>query len=68
MKTKKISQMNMPVAFRITRYITYWLLLDRLQVSDVIWGIFWTISVILALISLYVQFISSEYIDIFKNE
>ena len=47
--------------------ITWWLLLDRLHVGDVVWGVYYTITAIVWAASIYAIH-KAEPIDIFKGK
>ena len=53
---KRISYKNLPATWPITPTITFWLLLDRLGVGDVTWGVFYTLAAIIWVIIAVVVF------------
>ena len=64
---KRIAYRNLPATWPITPTITFWLLLDKIGVGGVAWGVFYTIAVIVWAASIYALY-KAEPIDIFKDE
>ena len=67
MKVKKITAKNLYTQIPVVGTITFWLLLDKLNVNGVVWGIFYTLSVIVW-ISVIAQIFTTTPTDIFKED
>ena len=63
---KAIDRKNIPPAAPVMATITWWLLLDRLHVGDVVWGVFYTLAGIIWAASIYALY-KAEPIDIFED-
>ena len=60
---KRIAYKNLPATWPITPTITLWLLLDRLGVGDVAWGVFYTLAAIIWVIVAVAVF-NTEQVDV----
>lgn len=63
---KVIDRKNIPPAAPVMATITWWLLLDRIGVGDVAWGVFYTLFGIFWAASIYALY-QAEPTDIFKG-
>lgn len=66
-KHKRITFSNLPSSAPIFGPTVIWLLLDRLQVGPVWWGVYWTLTAILVIFWI-IAVLTSEYVDIFDDE
>lgn len=64
-KRRVISNKNFPARLPITFTVVVWLFLDRLQVSDVTWGVVITILAIYWIGNIYLLF-KEEHVDLFE--
>ena len=64
---KVIDRKNTPPAAPVMPTITWWLLLDRIGVGDVVWGVYYTITAIIWAASIYAIH-KAEPVDIFKGK
>ena len=62
---KTIAYKNLPVSYPIIPTLTWWLFLDRLDVGDVAWGVFYTVAAIVWTHAIYIVF-KTEQVDIFE--
>ncbi len=62
---KRIAYKNLPVRYPIVPTLAWWLLLDRLDVGGVAWGVFYTVSAIIWAIIILAVF-KTKQIDIFE--
>lgn len=60
---KRIAYKNLPPNWPITPTITLWLLLDRLGVGDVAWGVFYTLTAIFWVL-IAVAVFNTEQVDV----
>jgi len=66
MKKVTLSVKNTSLGLGVGRTILFWLLLDKLQVSGVTWGVFWTLTVILSILSL-VDYFGNQTAEIMED-
>jgi len=68
MKNRKttITHSNMPTKFPVPITILVWLLLDRLQVSELMWGISYAVAAILW-IAIIITFFTEDRKDVFDK-
>ena len=64
---KTIDRKNLPPTAPVMPTITWWLLLDRIGVGDVAWGVFYTLAVVIWAASIYALY-TAEPTDIFKGK
>ena len=64
---KTIDRKNLSPTLPVTGTIACWLLLDRLGVGDVVWGVFYTLFGIFWAASIYALY-KAEPVDIFKGK
>ena len=64
---KVIDRKNTPPAAPVMPTITWWLLLDRIGVGDVVWGVYYTITAIVWAASIYAIH-KAEPVDIFNGK
>ena len=64
---KTIDRKNLSPTAPVMPTITWWLLLDRIGVGDVAWGVFYTLFGIFWAASIYALY-TSEPVDIFKGK
>lgn len=64
---KVIDSDNLPTGFPVFKTITIWLLLDRLDASDIVRGIVWTMVVLYWFWAIY-RFILQNPVDLFKQD
>ena len=62
---KTIARKNQPPTAPFLATITWWLFLDRLDVGDVAWGVFYTVAAIVWTLAIYIVF-KTEQVDIFE--
>ncbi len=62
---KTIARKNQPPTAPVLATITWWLFLDRLDVGDVAWGVFYTVAAIIWVVSFYAMH-KHEQVDIFE--
>ena len=62
---KTIARKNIPPSAPVIPTIAWWLLLDRLDVGGVAWGVFYTVAAIVWAASIFSAF-KAEQVDIFK--
>jgi hypothetical protein len=67
MKKKVISYKNLPQSLNFYGIVTLWLLLDKFNIPQWGWGIYWTI-VVLGTIGVFINIYNEEKIDIFNKE
>ena len=60
---KRIAYKNLPATWPITPTIAFWLLLDRIGVGDVAWGVFYTLAAIVWVIVAVAVF-NTEQVDV----
>ena len=60
---KRIAYKNLPATWPITPTIVFWLLLDRIGVGDVAWGVFYTLAAIVWVTVAVVVF-NTEQVDV----
>ena len=63
---KTIDRKNLTPTAPVTFTVMWWLLLDRLGVGDVAWGVFYTLAGIIWAASIYALY-KAEPIDIFEG-
>lgn len=66
-KLQVIKPDNLPTKLPLTLTIALYLLIDKLNSPQWIWGMFWTLTVILWACSIYRMWVE-EQVEIFKNE
>jgi hypothetical protein len=59
-KTKVVSTKNLPVRVPTVATIAWWLLLDRLHVSPIAWGVFYTLAAIIWIITIVGLFVQES--------
>lgn len=64
---KAIHPRNLPVRIPICEYITWWLLLDRFNVSDFVHGIYWAFVIITSIL-IIVSITLQQRVDIFEDK
>ena len=62
---KTLARKNLPVSAPILPTLAWWLLLDRLEVSGVVWGVAYSVAALVWAVNLYTLF-KTEQVDIFK--
>ena len=62
---KTLARKNLPVSSPILPTLAWWLLLDRLEVSGVVWGVAYSVAALVWAVNLYTLF-KTEQVDIFK--
>ena len=60
---KRIAYKNLPAKWPIVPTITFWLLLDKIGVGDVAWGVFYTLAAIIWVI-IAVAVFTTEQVDL----
>jgi hypothetical protein len=65
-KNKVIKMTNLPTRLPIVASIAWWLFMDRLNVSPVAWGVFYTLAAIIWALSIFCVF-NQENVDLFDR-
>lgn len=60
---KRIAYRNLPATWPITPTITFWLLLDKIGVGGVAWGVFYTLAAIVWVLVAVIVF-ATEQVDL----
>lgn len=64
---KRISPKNLPTRLGFGTYIMFWLLLDRFNVPDWAWGVYWTVVVLFICVSVTIIY-EEHYVNVLYEE